>query len=73
MAIGWAKEGDGALEAENEVAEGVKSAREELAKSQGAPRHLCIDCDEPIGEKRLRAMPHAQRCIKCQSTFEEQA
>lgn len=70
MAVGWAKEGDGELEAENEIAIAVQRARDELAKSQGAPRNLCIDCDEPISEKRLRVMPNAQRCIKCQSNFE---
>jgi hypothetical protein len=26
----------------------------------------CIDCGEPISEKRLAAKPHAVRCVLCQ-------
>lgn len=67
MAVGWAKEGDGELEAENEIAAEVQRARDEL---QGTPRTHCIDCDEPIGALRLKALPHAQRCIACQTLQE---
>jgi DnaK suppressor protein len=31
---------------------------------------LCIDCDTPIGLKRLAAKPTAARCIDCQQLFE---
>nr|WP_313059981.1 TraR/DksA C4-type zinc finger protein [Moraxella sp. CTOTU49097] len=31
----------------------------------------CIDCGEPIGEKRKQAVPWAVRCIKCQTALEE--
>ena len=31
----------------------------------------CIDCGEPIGEKRKQAVPWAVRCIKCQTAYEE--
>jgi DnaK suppressor protein len=31
---------------------------------------LCIDCDEPIANKRLMANPHASRCLACQEDFE---
>lgn len=70
MAVGWAKEGDGELEAENEIAEGVQRARDELAKSQGAPRKRCVDCDGWIGKARLAAIPNAQRCTQCQTKIE---
>jgi DnaK suppressor protein len=70
MAVGWAKEGDGELEAENEIAAEIQRAREALEESQGAPRTDCVDCGEPIGKARLKAMPHAQRCITCQSEYE---
>lgn len=33
----------------------------------------CADCDEPIGEARLRAAPWARRCIDCQELHEWQA
>lgn len=31
---------------------------------------ICEDCGNPISEKRLRALPHARRCKKCQSMRE---
>ncbi len=30
----------------------------------------CIDCGEPIGKQRKRAMPSAVRCIQCASKRE---
>lgn len=30
----------------------------------------CIDCEEPISEKRLEHSPYAARCIVCQEEFE---
>jgi RNA polymerase-binding transcription factor len=27
---------------------------------------ICVDCDEPIPEKRLQAYPSAKRCLDCQ-------
>jgi DnaK suppressor protein len=34
---------------------------------------ICIDCQEAISEKRLKAFPNATRCLACQETFEESA
>ncbi len=33
---------------------------------------VCIDCGEPISEKRLRSYPDATRCIACQEAYEEE-
>lgn len=30
----------------------------------------CIDCQTPIGEKRLKNSPYSARCIVCQEAFE---
>lgn len=30
----------------------------------------CVDCGEPIGEKRKQAVPWAVRCHKCQTVHE---
>lgn len=30
----------------------------------------CIDCGEPIGDKRKQAVPWAVRCVGCQWQFE---
>jgi DnaK suppressor protein len=32
---------------------------------------VCIDCGEPISEKRLENFPYAARCIVCQEAFEQ--
>jgi DnaK suppressor protein len=34
---------------------------------------LCEECDEPINEKRLRLMPFARFCVRCQSELERRA
>ncbi|MBE9577864.1 MULTISPECIES: TraR/DksA C4-type zinc finger protein [Moraxella] len=31
---------------------------------------LCVDCGNPIGDKRKQAIPHAVRCVGCQWQFE---
>lgn len=31
----------------------------------------CVDCGEPIGSERKRAMPSAVRCIKCALALEK--
>lgn len=42
------------------------------AASRIAPNDIteCVDCGNPIGDKRKQALPHALRCIVCQQTFE---
>ena len=34
---------------------------------------MCIDCDEPIEDERLRANPVASRCTECQMLWEKAA
>ena len=47
----------------------VESALHRLAKGDyGA----CTDCDEPISVRRLRAIPWASRCVRCQEAADEQ-
>ncbi len=45
-----------------------------LARHQARPRGtgaaVCIDCDTPIPAARRRALPHADRCIGCQTLHE---
>lgn len=31
----------------------------------------CIDCGQPISEKRLKSYPNATRCLACQEVLEE--
>lgn len=32
---------------------------------------ICVDCELPISEKRLKLYPNATRCLACQEAFEE--
>ncbi len=32
---------------------------------------LCVDCSEPISDRRLENFPYAARCIVCQEAFEQ--
>ena len=32
---------------------------------------ICVDCQQPISEKRLKLYPDATRCLSCQEAFEE--
>jgi len=32
---------------------------------------ICVDCGQPISEKRLKSFPNATRCLACQEMFEE--
>ena len=34
---------------------------------------LCVECEEEIGEKRLRAIPWAKYCISCQERADRAA
>ena len=34
---------------------------------------VCVDCGNPIAEKRLKSYPNATRCIACQEAFEERS
>jgi phage/conjugal plasmid C-4 type zinc finger TraR family protein len=40
------------------------------ARPVGTGAELCIDCDTPIPAARRRALPHADRCIGCQTLYE---
>ena len=59
----------------DEVLEGLgKSALHEIAAIHAAQARLkagtygtCVTCGEPVGEKRLEAVPHAAQCINCAS------
>ena len=42
-----------------------------LEKIEDGTYGICIDCQEPISEKRLKSYPNAARCLMCQELFEE--
>ncbi len=42
-----------------------------LARIDKGEYGICIDCSDPISEKRLESFPYAARCIVCQEAFEQ--
>jgi RNA polymerase-binding transcription factor len=52
-----------ALEASTRV---LRQVREALQRLQAGAYGLCLDCEEEISLKRLRAIPWAERCVRCQ-------
>ena len=41
-----------------------------LARIAGGEYGKCVNCGEPILEKRLEAVPWARHCIRCQDSIE---
>jgi len=42
-----------------------------LNKIEDGTYGACIDCGEPIPDKRLKLYPNAARCLQCQEAVEE--
>lgn len=42
-----------------------------LSKIDDGTYGICIDCNEPIQEKRLKYYPNAARCLVCQEMYED--
>lgn len=49
----------------------LRSIDDALGRIERGSYGQCIDCQEPIAEKRLEHFPYAARCIVCQEAFEE--
>lgn len=43
-----------------------------LEKIEKGTYGTCIDCGNPISEKRLKSFPDAARCLVCQEAYEDQ-
>jgi DnaK suppressor protein len=44
----------------------LKAIEEAMSRLAGGTYGFCQNCDQPIPEKRLAALPFAQYCIQCQ-------
>ncbi|HJZ23339.1 MAG TPA: TraR/DksA C4-type zinc finger protein [Candidatus Babeliales bacterium] len=54
-------------ETEHEEYNRIKKALEMI---ENGTYGICIDCEQPIKEKRLQYYPNATRCLICQERFE---
>lgn len=53
--------------AQREREKGIEDAKKTLVN---VGTDECIDCCEPIGSKRKKALPSARRCMACQNVIE---
>jgi DnaK suppressor protein len=44
----------------------LRLVEEALDRLEAGDYGVCLSCDEPIAEKRLRALPWARYCVTCQ-------
>ncbi len=58
------------LDRSSRMLQQVKAA---LSRIQAGTFGFCLRCDEPIGPARLRAIPWAAFCIRCQETVDAEA
>ena len=68
MAGGWTRDGAVQDQIDATVKDAVLAARARLAAGEGEGENHCVECGEPIPERRRRVMPRARTCIECQSS-----
>jgi len=49
----------------------LRNVRRALLRISSGTYGYCVSCESEIGMKRLRAVPWAQYCLKCQDTAEK--
>jgi DnaK suppressor protein len=55
------------------LAQDLKLIDRALADLDAGRYGVCVECDEPIAPKRLKALPFATRCVTCQAQSERLA
>jgi DnaK suppressor protein len=48
----------------------LKSVQAALDRIEDEMYGVCLRCEEPIPEKRLKALPWAAHCVRCQETID---
>ena len=70
MAGGWTRDGAVQDQIDDSVTDAVLAARARMPKGESEP--FCIECGEPIPERRRQALPGVKTCIACQSGRDSQ-
>ena len=52
------------------AAQSLRQVDQALVRLEGGDYGFCMDCDEPIADNRLRALPFAVRCRACAELHE---
>jgi DnaK suppressor protein len=64
--IQYASERDLAIQNVDRETVLLRQVKAALRRVQGGNFGTCVDCESPIGARRLAAVPWAPRCIQCQ-------
>ena len=56
---------------DTQAAHELEQVNAALARLDAGEYGTCEDCEEPIGEARLRALPYATLCIRCAEEAEQ--
>jgi DnaK suppressor protein len=56
---------------DTQAATELDQVNQALARLDAGEYGLCTECDEPIAEARLKALPYATLCIQCAEAAEE--
>lgn len=65
MAGGWTRDGAVQDQIDDTIMDAVQEARARMPT--GASETHCIECGEPIPERRREALPGVRTCVGCQS------
>jgi phage/conjugal plasmid C-4 type zinc finger TraR family protein len=71
MAGGWTRDGAVQDQIDDTVKDAVLFARARMTGGESATH--CVECDEPIPERRRLALPGVRTCVACQSERDTRA
>lgn len=70
-AIQMASNRELAIEQLDRNTKSLLAVQDALVRIEAGAYGICKDCEEPIAQKRLVALPWATRCVSCQSKMDE--
>ncbi len=65
MAGGWTRDGAVQDQIDDSVTDAVLAARARIPA--GESERFCVECGEPIPERRRAALPGVRTCVACQA------
>lgn len=67
MAGGWTRDGAVSEQIEASIEDELTRLKSRRGPGGRPSAETCVECDEPIPEKRRAAIPGVQLCIECQT------
>ena len=68
MATGWAPDGAVQDQIDDTITDAVRAARARMPTGPAATH--CLECGDPIPERRRAALPGVRTCVPCQSEID---